>query len=63
MLANKWTTITGILIGLAEYVGQNGITAPQTSQAWVQFWIGAGIAVLGVCAKDATTGSTPTKAA
>lgn len=60
MLANKWTTITGLVVGVGQYMGTVGAKAPTTNAEWVSFFWGLGIVVLGIVSKDATTGSRPT---
>jgi len=59
MLANSWTTIIGVLLGMVTYISQSGATLPTTKADWLHLLIGALMAGLGIVAKDATTGSRP----
>lgn len=61
MLRNKWTTITGVIGGIATYlIGIGPTKLPQTRPEWLIFWAGLIQIVMGIVAKDATTGSLPT---
>jgi len=59
MLSNSWTTIAGIFGGIATYLTGAGAKFPQSKGDWAAFVWGLTLAVLGVFAKDATTGSAP----
>lgn len=59
MLKNSWTSLIGILLGIAYYLQGNGAKMPETRAEWWSFGIGLMLAALGVVAKDATTGSKP----
>lgn len=60
-LANWWTTLVGFIGGAALYLVQAGITFPETKQDWYAFVLALVVGGLGLLAKDATTGSAPTK--
>jgi len=59
MLANYWTTLTGFLSGFFYYVATNGATFPTTKAEWINLFVAASFAALGLTAKSATTGSKP----
>ena len=59
MTKNWWTTLAGIIGAVIIYINGVGGKVPETSQEWLAFWMGLSIAVIGVFAKDATTGSGP----
>lgn len=59
MTANWWTTVVGVLAGVAYYVQSTGFKMPSTKQEWWTFLFGALLAVLGIASKDAVTGSKP----
>ena len=61
MIANSWTTIIGILLGIITYLAQSPVV-PQTKADYWHLAQGALLAALGVVAKDATTGSRPPSA-
>lgn len=59
MVANSWTTVIGVCLGVVSYVAQSGATMPTSRKDWLNLLVGALLAGLGVVAKDATTGSKP----
>lgn len=59
MLGNTWTTVAGIAAAFAYYVSQNGGKLPETKQQWWAAAVAVFIAMFGIAAKDATTGSFP----
>lgn len=58
-LRNSHTTLAGILVAACTYIANVGGSLPTTADQWVQFLASLGIAILGVLAKDARTGSQP----
>jgi hypothetical protein len=58
-LANYRTSAAGLLLGGLVWWQSTGFRIPQTKQEWTATLGGAAIAVLGVLAKDAATGSQP----
>lgn len=58
-LRNRWTTIIGILLGVATYLSTAGLKMPATKSEWIALGVGALMAALGVASKDAVTGSAP----
>lgn len=59
MLTNKWTTLTGLVVGVGQYMASVGPKPPQTKADWTSFAWGLGIVLFGAVSKDATTGSAP----
>ncbi len=59
MFGNSHTTLAGLAGGLLIYLTGIGGKLPETRQEWGTFVLGLVIAILGVVAKDATTGSAP----
>ena len=57
--ANMWTTIAGILAALALWANQVGAKLPTNKQEWTGALASLAVALVGVFAKDATTGSRP----
>lgn len=53
IIANKWTTIVGVIGAIGQYVATQGATPPHDQASWTSFYLGLVIAVLGVLAKDA----------
>ena len=58
-LANSQTTVAGSGLAAAYYLASNGLAIPQNHQQWMTFLVSALLAILGLLAKDATTGSQP----
>jgi hypothetical protein len=59
MIRNSWTTVVGILVGVANFLGGVGAKAPQTKQEWWALLMSLLYVIFGVVSKDATTGSRP----
>ena len=59
MIQNYWTTILGGIAGAGQYLATVGPKAPSTRGEWFSFIVGLVLAVFGLVAKDATTGSKP----
>lgn len=57
VVGNNQTSIAGALVGLLNYITNNGTSLPSTKQEWANTGISLGIAILGFLAKDAKTGS------
>ena len=62
MLKNWWTTILGALAGASAYLNTSGAKFPETKAEWLNLGFGLFLAMMGVAAKDATTGSKPPSA-
>lgn len=58
-LRNTATTTAGLGGGSLVYLAGNGMSLPHDSQGWFSLIIALVLAILGVLAKDATTGSQP----
>lgn len=56
---NVWTTIFGILAAIANQAANVGTKAPETWSEVLYTLLSIALAVFGVMAKDATTGSRP----
>lgn len=58
-LANSKTTVAGTALGAGMYVQSAGLVLPHDQASWIAFAVAALIQILGLLAKDATTGSQP----
>lgn len=58
-LANHKTTLVGAGVGSLFYADNIGFRVPANETEWISFAISVLLAVLGLLAKDATTGSRP----
>jgi cytochrome b561 len=59
MVKNWWTTVIGLITGISTYLGGTGAKMPQNRAEWTNWTMSLGIVLLGLAAKDATTGSKP----
>lgn len=53
ILANPWTTLGGVIGGIASYLTASGFTPPHDGPTWAAFTVGLTMAVIGALAKDA----------
>ena len=58
-LANGRTTALGVGLGGMNYMGSVGFALPHNQETWISFGISLLMALLGILAKDAATGSQP----
>lgn len=58
-IGNIWTTLFGVLAGMADYLTQVGVKIPETQEEFYRLIFDAFLVGIGVMAKDATTGSKP----
>lgn len=57
-LTGNWrTTAAGFALAFLAYATQNGATFPTTKQEWGNAALAAGLAALGLAAKDSNVGS------
>jgi len=54
---NWQTTAAGFALAFVVYLTQNGTSFPTTKQEWGNAAIAAGLAALGLAAKDSNVGS------
>lgn len=59
MVGNWMTSVLGLLAGAYLYIAQQGLTLPTNKEELKTFGGSLLIALLGLAAKDATTGSQP----
>lgn len=57
VIGNYWTTLWGILAGLAFYLNAQGVTFPTNKDELKSFGFSVLLAFIGMAAKDSNVGS------